>query len=202
MIAAIILAAGQSSRMGDRNKLLLPWGSQTMLEHVTQVVCGSLAYQTLVVTGHEQDAVARILGDQNLSLVYNPNWTSGKLSSIQAGVRAVTSSVSGYMICLADLPLLESADLNGLIRDFNLAIKSDPRCIVAPYFEGKRGHPVIFSSPWQDDILALKGKGGCRSLIESHLMHVVESSMPDHRALCDTDTPEAYRRLMLAKDGE
>jgi len=196
MIAAIILAAGRSKRMGSENKLLLPFGHQTLIQHTTEIILSSNANPVYLVLGYGAPEIERYLQGNPMNMVHNPNWQQGMTTSIQAGVEAVTEKVKGYMICLADLPLMETGDYNHLLTCFEQAQQGDARCIAAPSFQGERGNPVIFSSTWKPEIMALQGPDGCRSIVQANTHHLVSIPMADNRAKADVDTPEAYERLI------
>ncbi len=194
-VAAIVLAAGSSQRMGGRNKLLLPVGDQPLVRHVVATILQSRADPVLVVLGHEAEAVGAVLGGLPVRLVYNERYAAGMTTSIQAGVAAAPQDVAGYMICLSDLPLLEVAEYNRLLEVFQEGLRRDPACIVVPEFEGQQGNPVLFSAHYRASILAETGLEGCRELVRRHLEHVLRVAMPTDHILRDVDTPEAFMAL-------
>lgn len=195
-IAAIVLAAGSSRRMGGRNKLLVPRGGCPLVRHVVTTILKSQADPVVVVLGHEAEAVRTVLADLPVTFVFNPRHTEGMTTSIQAGVAAVSTDVLGYMICLSDQPLIEASEYDRLIDAFRQAYSSNRTCIVVPEFEGRRGNPVLFSACYRQDILAVTQRTGCRSLVSRHAAQVVRVTMSTDHVLQDIDTPEALAALM------
>jgi len=195
-VAAVVLAAGSSRRMGGRNKLLLPFGDAPLVRHVVTTILQSQANPVLVVLGHEAEAIRATLADLPVRFVPNPYHTAGMTTSIQAGVAATPADVLGYMICLSDLPLIETAEYDLLIEAFRQAHARNPYCIVVPEFNGQRGNPVLFSAHYRAAILAEERLTGCRGLVQRYPEHVVRVPMATDHILQDIDTPEAFAALM------
>lgn len=195
MISALLLAAGESRRMGARNKLLLPYAGRTLIEHITGTVCAADVGEVVIVLGYEAGRVEEVLGSFEVKVTHNPRYAEGMTTSIQAGVRAASAETDGYLICLSDLPRIERADLDVLVSAFKTASQSAEAPIVVPVYRGRRGNPTLFSSAYRADILAHVDPTGCRKLVRRHGRHVVAVEMPNDHTLVDIDTPEAYRRL-------
>jgi molybdenum cofactor cytidylyltransferase len=195
MVSAIVLAAGESRRMGEQNKLLLPFRGKTIIEHLVETLSASNAAEIVVVLGHEADRIKNALSHRNLIFAINANYREGMATSIHAGVTAASPYADGFMICLADLPFIEAVEFNELINHFEKALAANPRQIVVPAFNGRRGNPVIFSSFYRDEILACKGIVGCKGLIKQNSRQVLETRMDSDHILKDIDTLEDYRQL-------
>ncbi len=118
--ALLLLAAGLSRRMGAANKLLLPFGEKTVLETTMEQLEGVAAGQYIAVMGHEAELISPFLSNRPWQGVYNPDYPSGKTSSIKAGVRAARPDCSSFMICLADMPLIRSAEYRVLLDTFEM----------------------------------------------------------------------------------
>ena len=191
MITAIVLAAGESRRMGRVNKLLLPFGETTLIERVVGAVGQSEGGEVIVVLGHEADRVRAALDRHSVTFVENDRYREGMTTSIHTGVRAASADASGFMICLSDLPLIEPEELNQLIAAFT---GDDERRIVVPTFEGRRGNPVLFSAFYKSKILEHPGPG-CKGIVEENPHHVLEVAMPTDHVLRDVDTMDAYQQL-------
>lgn len=196
MIAALVLAAGSSQRMGARNKLLLPVGDHVLIRHVVARVHASNVGKTLVVLGHEHHAVKMALAGLEIEMVHNLRHAEGMATTIQAGVRAVPPEAHGLMMVLADMPLLETSDYNRLIDAFENAPASHPAPIVVPTFENTPGNPVIFASAYREVLLQLEGPRGGKAQIRQNPEAVIRVPMPNDHILHDMDTDDAYQRLL------
>ena len=191
MISAIILAAGESRRMGVQNKLLLQIDSEVLIRKFVKSVSNSLVDAVLVVVGFEAEKIKAVLHDQAVKFVDNPSYEEGMTTSIQSGVKASSNESTGLMICLADMPFAETYDLNLLIQAFNDYRRTESSLIIVPVFQGKRGNPVLFSEVFREQILTHKGEG-CREIVRQFPHYVKEVSMENDNLLRDIDTPEDY----------
>jgi len=196
MVSAILLAAGESRRMGEQNKLLLPFRNSTFIAHIADQLLHSEAEEVLVVLGHQAEEVQDVLTGRPLRFVHNPDYPQGMTTSIRAGVRAASPNSQGYMICLSDLPFVEASDYTELIRTFNQLRSESPNVLVRPAWQGKPGNPVLFSSEYRDAILTHPKMEGCRGLIREHAECVRLVEMPNDHTLRDIDTPEEYERFL------
>ena len=188
-IAAIMLAAGRSTRMGEENKLLADIGGGTMLRRVAEAALASRARPVLVVTGHQEVGVRATLAGLDLSLVANPEFASGLASSLKAGVRAVPEACSGALVLLGDMPQIAASHLDRLIAEFL------PGAIVVPVHEGKQGNPVLWPRSHFPKLLQLEGDAGAKRLIAAHRGQVREVEMEAAGIFADIDTPEELQRL-------
>lgn len=195
-VTAIILAAGESTRMGDENKLLLPFNGKPVIEHVVDAVVSSNVGPVYVVVGHQQELVRPVIQHYPVTLVENPIYVEGMGTSIRAGVEHAGEEASGFMICLSDLPRITSDEYAYLVQSFLAHHSKDKNTITVPYFEGQRGNPVILSSVYRPAMLAQQGVVGCRGLIKQHPEHVRNVEMPTAHVVADVDTPEAYQQLI------
>jgi len=187
-IAILILAAGQSRRMGKRNKLLVPVDGKPLLQHTVEAALASKATDTLVVTGHERDKVETILEGIAVRIVYNPDFAGGLSTSLKAGIQALPSGTDAAIVCLGDRPEIDAVLLDRLIAAF------DPvhgGTIVVPTHAGKRGNPVLWGSAHFPAMAILEGDVGARHLIGQHPEDVVEIPFETEGTLIDIDTPDA-----------
>jgi len=191
MISAIILAAGESRRMGVKNKLLLQIDSEVLIRKFVKSVSNSVVDAVLVVVGFEAEKIKAVLHDQAVKFVENHRYEEGMTTSIQSGVKASSNESTGLMICLADMPFAETSDLNLLIQAFNDYRSTESSLIIVPVFQGKRGNPVLFSEVFREKILTHKGEG-CREIVRQFPHYVKEVSMENDNLLRDIDTPEDY----------
>jgi molybdenum cofactor cytidylyltransferase len=193
-IAAIVLAAGKSSRMG-RNKLLIELGGKTLVEHAVDAALASQAAPVIVVLGHQCDAIARRLAGRNIVTVENPDYADGLSTSLKRGLAALPDDVEGAVICLADMPGIDRALIDRLIAAFNPV---EGREIILPMRRGKRGNPVLWSRRFFPELQAVAGDTGARHVIGAYPEHVVEIEAPDDGVLIDLDTPEALAAWQAA----
>ena len=192
MISAIILAAGESRRMGVKNKLLLPISGEVLIRNFVKSVCASNVSEVVVVVGHEADKIEEVLQGQPVRFVENIHYMEGMTSSIQTGIQASSEESEGLMICLSDQPFIETSDFNRLIYEFTDLFDSESSLIIVPVFKGQRGNPVLFSRQFRDIILQHKGEG-CRGIIQNHQGCIREVTMENDNVLKDVDTLEDYK---------
>ncbi|MGI9437858.1 MAG: NTP transferase domain-containing protein [Geminicoccaceae bacterium] len=191
-VAAILLAAGQSTRMGRDNKLLAGVDGQAMVLHGIDAMLASKADPVIVVIGHEAEAVREVIGSRAVDVVRNEDYPSGLSSSLRRGLDALPAEASGVLIGLGDMPRIKAADIDRLIAAFS---PLEGRSICVPTVNGKRGNPVLFSIDYVEEMRAVEGDVGARHLIGAHAEHVCEIEMDDEAALLDIDTKEALAEL-------
>ena len=195
MISAVILAAGESRRMGKQNKLLLPIGGEALLVKLVASVCASDVGQVLVVIGHEAEKIRRKLNEFPLNFVYNPNFSEGMTTSIKYGVKVVSHECDGLLICLGDMPFINTSEINKLIHAYVKNRIKGEGLIVVPVFKRQRGNPVLFSIEFRNDILEHKKESGCKEVIMKNSDSVMEIEMDDEKMLLDVDTMEDYQSV-------
>ena len=189
----IFLAAGLSRRMGNANKLLLPYGDgtivQTTLENILVADIGNI----IVVVGHEADKVKSVLEKYSvLSFVRNPKFSEGMTSSIQAGLNEAKNDSEGYMICLSDMVFIKPEEYKQIAEFFLEALKNDAQCIVQPQFNGIPGNPIVFSNFYKTEIAEHKNPEGCREIVQKHNSHLKKIDMSTDNILRDIDDREEY----------
>lgn len=191
-IAALVLAAGRSTRMGPENKLLLDIGGKPMVRRVVETLLASRARPILVVTGHERERVEAALAHLPVMFAYNPDYAQGLSTSLRAGLAAIPAECDGVLICLGDMPRLGASIVDRLIAAF---APEEGRSIVVPTCGGRRGHPVLFARAFFEAMARLSGDVGARSLIDAHPEAVAEVETEDLGVLLDVDTPDALAQL-------
>lgn len=191
-IGCIVLAAGRSSRMGPRNKLLEQLAGRPIVRRTVEAALASRASPVVVVTGHQADAVEGALAGLDVSLVHNPEFAAGMATSLKAGIGALPMGLDGAIVALGDMPEVGPAHLDRMIAAFE---PKEGRSIIVPVFEAKRGNPVLWSAEFFDDMLALSGDVGARQIISDHPESVVELDLQSRAVLVDVDTPEALAAL-------
>ena len=195
MISAVILAAGESRRMGKQNKLLLPIGGEALLVKLVTSVCASDVGQVIVVIGHEAEKIRGELNELPLNFVYNPNFREGMTTSIKYGVKEVSHECDGLLICLGDMPFINTSEINKLIHAYVKNRIKGEGLIVVPVFKRQRGNPVLFSIEFRNDILEHKKESGCKEVIMKNSDSVMEIEMDDEKMLLDVDTMEDYQSV-------
>lgn len=200
--AAVILAAGTSSRMSHgRNKLLLPLGEKTVLGHVLEAALASRARPVVLVLGHQAPEVRAqfqpYLSTPGLLLVENPDFARGQSTSMQAGLRVLLAlseeqRPQGVLFLLGDQPLITPNLLDALIE---LGAQSGKR-IVLPLYNGQRGNPVSFSLDLAPELLQVRGDEGGRGLLKRYPDEIATLEVAEVAAHFDVDTWEAYQRIL------
>jgi molybdenum cofactor cytidylyltransferase len=204
-IGALLLAAGQSQRMGGPNKLLAeipgssPGTGVPMVTRVAQRLLASRARPIVAVLGNRVDEIDKALGRLPVERVRNPDFAQGLSTSLKSGLAALPGDLDGVLVCLGDMPLVSGRHLDRLIAAFN---PLEGRAIVVPTRHGKRGNPVLWARRFFPEMAQISGDVGARHLIGEHAELVVEVEMDDDAILVDIDTPEALAALQArAKPG-
>jgi molybdenum cofactor cytidylyltransferase len=187
-IAALVLAAGRSTRMGGTNKLVAEIGGKPLVRIAAEQALASRAQPVIVVTGHERERVEQALAGLPVRIVHNPNFADGLGTSLKAGIAAVPAEADGVVVCLGDMPQVDAALINRLIAAFN---PEQGALAVMPTFNGKRGNPVLWSRRFFPELMAIEGDVGARHLITQYGEAVVEVPLEGKAAHVDVDTPEA-----------
>jgi molybdenum cofactor cytidylyltransferase len=195
-VAAIILAAGRSTRMGGPNKLLADLGGKPLVRTVTEQALASKVQSVIVVTGHQADQVEKALHGLKVKFVRNPDFAEGLASSVKAGVAAVADNADGAVICLGDMPLISSNLIDRLVEAF---APDRGHLIAVPVSDNKRGNPVLWSRRFFNELMTLNGDIGARHLIARHSEAVAEVPVEGFGAFLDIDTPQT---LEAARRGE
>ena len=189
MICAVVLAAGLSRRMGVQ-KLLLPFGGKTVIVHIVDQLLASTVDQVHIVVGHQAERISAELSRRVVSIANNPNYKSGMLSSVRCGLQNLPEKCRAVMVALGDQPSITTGLIDQMLQSFATTEKS----ILVPLYKGKRGHPILFSTLYRDEILTQYGDVGLRGLLHSHSDDVFELDVPTSSVLYDMDYPEDYRR--------
>jgi molybdenum cofactor cytidylyltransferase len=186
-VAAVILAAGQSRRMGGPNKLLATIGGVTLARRAVEAAKRSRASSVVVVTGHQAEAVSAAVAGTEVEIVHNPDYAEGLSTSLRRGISAIPANADAAVICLADMPGITRDVIDRLIEAFR---PEEGARIVVPTSDGKRGNPVLWSRAFFEALCAIQGDVGARHLIGENPDCVVEVEIGPAVTL-DLDTPEA-----------
>lgn len=190
VLAALILAAGYSSRMG-RFKALLPMGGESVIANVVRSFRQAGIERIAVVTGHNAEELEVVLRKLGVDAIPNPDYERGMYSSVQAGVASLPPEVDACFLQPVDIPLVRPATIAALAARF--ALEQAP--ITYPRFAGQRGHPPLISRYLFAEILAGKGDGGLRALLTNHQGAASDVNVLDEGIVLDMDTPEDYEQL-------
>ncbi|MCU0457208.1 MAG: nucleotidyltransferase family protein [Bacteroidales bacterium] len=186
---SIILAAGESKRMGSP-KMLLPFGRTTIIETVIENVMNSQAGDCMVVLGAESASIIRVISAWPVKYCINDDYRKGMLSSVICGFRALPESFSAALVFPADQPLIKPRSIDMVISAF----RESGRGIVIPVHEGRRGHPLLVSSRYRDEIYRLPESEGLRALAGMFPGDVIEIETGTDDILKDLDNQEEYRK--------
>jgi molybdenum cofactor cytidylyltransferase len=189
MICAIVLAAGLSSRMGAQ-KLLLPFGGKTVIGHIVDQLLASTIGNVHVVVGHQTSRISAELSGRAVSIVKNPNYRLGMLSSVRCGLKNLPEKCKAVMVVLGDQPSITAELIDQMLKSF----ASIEKGILVPLYKGKRGHPIIFSTQYRDEVMTGYANVGLRGLLQNHPDEVFELKVSSASVLCDMDYPEDYHR--------
>jgi molybdenum cofactor cytidylyltransferase len=191
-IAALVLAAGQSRRMGGPNKLLVEIDGKAMVAHVVDMLKTAKVFLITVVTGHQADQVRSALAGRDITFVHNARYGEGLSTTLGAGIAALPPEADGAIICLGDMPKLTAAAVDRLIAAYDPV---ENRSIIVPTSGGKRGNPVLWGKRYFAEMRAVSGDVGARHLIGEHQDQVAEVEIGDRGVLVDIDTKEALDAL-------
>lgn len=196
MICAVVLAAGCSRRMGVQ-KLLLPFGSKTVITHIVDQLTASSVDEVHVVVGCHGKRISWELSSRPVSIVNNSNYKSGMLSSVRCGLHAMAQRCRAVLVVLGDQPSVTTKLIDQMLQTF----ASTEKQILVPLYQGKRGHPIMFSAAYRKEILMHYDNVGLRGLLYAHKDDIFELSATASGVLSDMDYPQDYQReLALLKE--
>jgi molybdenum cofactor cytidylyltransferase len=190
MIAAIILAAGQSKRMGQ-NKMLLPFGRSTVIESIVTEVTACNLSEVVVVTGHEHEEIAALLANNPVRCVFNSDYDrSEMIVSIQAGLRALSEKIQAALIVLGDQPRIQRDMVQRIVAAYA------PHALIIPSFQNRRAHPILVDRSLWADVLALPSTATLRDFVRSRADRIRYVEVDSDSVLHDMDTPGDYENLI------
>ncbi len=190
-ISTIILAAGESKRIGQA-KQLLRLGENTILEHTLHNYMASRSEEIILVLGYRANEILKLIPQESIIAVQNPEYSKGMSKSIIHGLSHVNPKADGILIALADQPFIDTNTINRLITAF---LKSN-KGIIIPLYRNKRGNPVIFSAAYGEELMNLSGDTGGREIIKRHHYDILEVPVECEGVVLDIDTLDEYRQAM------
>lgn len=188
-ISTVILAAGESKRMG-KAKLLLPYKQTTIIEDVVHNCLSSKSDKVIVVLGAHREKILPLIKHLPVSAVYNSDYKKGMLSSIQSGIRSLSADTQAIVFALSDQPGIPGEVIDRLIENFDKTKKG----ILLPVFLQRRGHPILIDLKYREEILNLSSDIGLRGLVHEHSKDILEVPVDCPNILKDIDTPADYKR--------
>jgi len=192
MISAILLAAGESNRMGQP-KQLMPFDHSTIVEVAIDNLLNSAVSETIVVLGYKSEEIRKTIAGKPIKIAINPDYQQGMSTSIIAGLKQVDKRARAVLIALGDQPFVNSQTITSLVEAFI----ANNRGILIPVYQGRRGNPVIFAIKYKGELLNLKGDVGGREIIKLHPNDVLEVAVNCKGVLLDIDTMENYTPITL-----
>jgi len=189
-VAAVILAAGESKRMGEP-KQLLPVSGQSMVTRVTEVVCAADLAQVVVVIGAHAQAVAQAVAGLPVEMVRNDRWPEGMTSSLHAGLHALRSEIKATLVVLADQPWLTAELIRAIVDCYH----TTGAPVVAPFYQGQRGRPVLFDRSLFPELLAARDDESRREIIARHRDQIARVEVEDPALFRDIDTRQDYQEI-------
>ena len=191
LVSAILLAAGESKRMG-KPKQLMPLGSSTILEQAMDNLLSSQITEVVVVLGHRTEEMIKLIANRPVKIAINPIYHQGMGTSIVTGLKLIDNRTQAVMLTLADQPLVDSKTINKLIEEFYNHNKG----IAVPAYQGMRGHPIIFSIKYKTELLRLTGDMGGKQIIKHHPDDVLEVAVDSESVNIDIDNINDYQSLL------
>ena len=191
-VAALVLAAGRSTRFGASNKLLADLDGEAVVRRTVRAVLASQVASVIVVTGHMASEVRAALDGLKVTFVDSPNYQNGLSASLKSGLAALPRGIDGVLVALGDMPGIASSDINRLIAGF---APKEGRSIMVPVAGGKRGNPVLFAASLVPEMAEVEGDAGAKHVIGQHSDEVAEIDIGSDRIFADVDTPEALERV-------
>jgi molybdenum cofactor cytidylyltransferase len=191
LIAAVVLAAGESRRMGRSKPLLQLGDRRTFIEAIVTALKRTSVGKIVVVVGANAEEITRAVSYLGVTTVANPDFKLGQLSSLWAAIRALEGEpIEGLLVHLADHPFLSPTVVDKMIA----ALRESGKLVVIPRYRGKRGHPVLLARDLFQEILAAPLDEGAKAVVRAHAQDTLEIDVEEEGVTIDIDTPEDYRR--------
>ena len=200
MISAILLAAGQSSRMNGVNKLCKKIDGIPLIQHSTKNILNSSINELIIVVGYEKEKIENIIGvNKRIRFVYNKDFVKGMSSSIKIGLSHISKKSEAFFICLGDMPKINQSIYNKLIKSrcnynkkINYKYKKD---IIIPVYDGVKGNPILFSSLMKNQIMSIQGDHGAKSIIDANKEKVLNVKINSKSIIEDFDKIKNFEDL-------
>ena len=198
-ISAIVLAAGESRRMGE-TKQLLDVGGKPLLQNILDRIRQTEVDEVILVLGHEAERIQKKVSTTGAKVVLNPDYGQGMITSIRRGLQALDPRSEGFFIVLGDQPGIEPKVYNLLIQEFRTCFPR--KTILLPTYKGKRGHPALFSVKYRPEAFRIEGDRGFRDVLEMYPQEVFLVELESESIVNDLDTPQDYQNFIGKKAPE
>ena len=200
MISVILLAAGQSSRMGGENKLTKNLNGIPLIKYAVKNILGSSINELIIVLGYEKEIIEKTIGNnKKIKFVYNENFKNGIASSIKVGLNHVSQKSEAFFISLGDMPMINQNIYNKLIKSrykYNKNRNPDlKKEIFIPTYEGKESNPVLFSIFMKNQIMNISGDVGAKKIIELNKNKILNVDIKNKNITIDFDTKDSFDSL-------
>ena len=183
MISSILLAAGESKRMVDENKLVKKYKNIPLIKHAVSNVLNSPIDELIIVLGYQKKAIEKIIGEnKKIKFIANPNFESGIASSIKKGLDSLSKETEAFFICLGDMPNVNKEIYNQLI---NASFSNKDKEIFVPYYQERQANPILFSKKMKDEIQKIEGDFGAKKIIADNEKKVFKLSIQDKGVITD-----------------
>ena len=183
MISAILLAAGESKRMVDENKLVKKYKNIPLIKHAVSNVLNSSIDELIIVLGYQKEAIEKIIEEnKKIKFIANPNFESGIASSIKKGLDSLPKETEAFFICLGDMPNVNKEIYNQLI---NASFGNKDKEIFVPYYQERQANPILFSKKMKDEIQKIEGDFGAKKIIADNEKKVFKLSIQDKGVITD-----------------
>jgi len=187
MISAILLAAGQSKRMGKENKLIKTINQIPIIKHAIENIMSSSIDELIIVVGYQKEKIEKLIDkNKKIKIVFNENFENGMSSSIKKGLNHLSIKTEKFFICLGDMP-----HVNQKIYDQLIGVKSNKEIIV-PTYKGKQGNPVLFSISFKNIIMGIKGDMGAKKILEINKNKIFMLEINDQSIVQDFNTKDSF----------
>lgn len=193
-LSLLLLAAGQSLRMGSENKLLLPYKRKPLICHVADQLLQADIGKVTVVTGYEEDKIRQALKHLPVNFAHNPDFEAGQMTSVHSGAQvALAQRADGMMVVLADMPFLTAGDYRYIRDGFHTLMGSR---IMVPYFGRERGNPILIPAPFVREIAHRNPNAGCREILKRYPDKIQKIDVTSSAFVRDIDRLQDYRSLV------
>ena len=183
MISAILLAAGQSKRMINENKLVKKYKNIPLIKYAVDNVLNSSIDELIIVLGYQKEVIEKIIDEnKKIKFINNPNFESGIASSIKIGLDNLSKQTEAFFICLGDMPNVDKEIYNQLI---NLSFSNKDKEIFVPYYQERQANPILFSKKMKGKIQQIEGDSGAKKVIVDNEKKVFKLSIQDEGVVTD-----------------